>query len=107
MRRVSIAAVSLVVMAVTVFLARDKQEKPAGPRRHWVKIVFGIDGKEDSWDGRVEMKDGKVHDLAEWAFEDRDKVEARMLSWTITTGVLPQNRVTQAEPMRGVLVEVE
>jgi hypothetical protein len=108
MRRAGIAALTLTILAVVLFLAADAQpDKLPGPQRHWVKIVFGIDGKDATWDGQLAVSGGKLHDLAEWGFEERDSIDPASFSWKITTGIPAQGRATQAEPVRGVLAEVE
>lgn len=106
MRRAILTLVCLVVMAGAVFLAAAKPEKPAQPRQ-WIKIVFGTDHKEAAWDGRITMSGARALDLAGWALEEGDRIDPRALSWKLTTGILKKARVTQAEPMRGILVEVE
>ena len=94
-------------MTSAVMVAPGTSENQPGPKRHWVKIVFGTDGKEATWDGRLSVTGGRALDLAEWAFEERDRIEPASFSWRIVTGYPKTPRASQAETMRGVMVEVE
>ena len=97
----------ITILIVLSTLAWQQVERKTGPRRFWIKVVFGMDGKPASWDGNVSIEKGKIFRMVDWCLEERDKLNTEAFSWNITTGIPAKRRVTFAEPMRGVLLEVE
>ena len=86
--RVLLALTSSVVMGLSLLFASGKFQSPApkapdGPRQLWVKIVFGIDGQDAAWDGRLTVKNGRVLEMVGWGLEERDQLMSSSSSWKI------------------------
>ncbi|MCA9114705.1 MAG: CehA/McbA family metallohydrolase [Planctomycetaceae bacterium] len=95
----------LLMTAAVMFAPRSPTVAPQ-VEPQWIRVIFGIDRKQATWDGELEVLAGEVTDLADWGFEARDQLDREQRSWTALTAI-PKIRPTFAEPFRGIDVKVK
>jgi hypothetical protein len=113
--RVGLAAVTVLVMGVALYVATATQTAASGAQTLWVKLVFGTDGQTAVWTGKLSVQNGRALDLGEWGLEAADTIDPQSLSWKIRSLQLkpgdsrPEFEAlgSFAEGVRGVLVKVE
>jgi hypothetical protein len=112
MRTLTVAVTAAILAAVLIFSraveppSRAAAKDVDGKQPRWFKVVFGLDGQDAVWDGKVRVNGGELLDIDPWSFEARDQVDADDSSWTIRTATIAGRRATYAEPSRGVLLHV-
>jgi len=107
-KRIIAGVASLLILAIALSFAPPPEREVAANAvgEFWVKLVFGLDGRDASWNGSLDVSAGRVIEMAEWCFEERDRIDAEKSSWTIQTGIPAEGRTSFAEPQRGLLVKV-
>lgn len=112
MRKLTVGVTAAILLVVLIFARSSQPTRPltaqdsTASESQWFKIVFGLDGEDAAWDGRVQVTSGELLDVDPWSFEARDQLDADDRSWKIRTGLIGGRRVTYAEPTRGLLLNV-
>ncbi len=108
MTRLLAGVIALAISAAALFLATAGGKPDDERRQQWVKIVFGLDGKEARWDGELAIRRGRVLEAEEWGLETRDRLDATAFAWKIESGIPKGPREASfAEPVRGLIAHVE
>lgn len=110
-RRWLIGVLAIGIALASVLLGSQRPKSPAIPAsdgRQWVKLTFGLDEEVADWDGSVSAHGGAILNLESWGFERDHRLNAAARTWNCSTFVdNVRERSTFAEPLRGVLVELE
>ena len=96
MRTLTVAVTAAILAAVLIFSraveppSRAAAKDVDGKQPRWFKVVFGLDGQDAVWDGKVRVNGGELLDIDPWSFEARDQVDADDSSWTIRTATIAE-----------------
>lgn len=94
MSRISTIALFLFALVVCLLFARPGRRPEAvvladGPARHAFRVVFGVtDTETQKWDGRVEVRGGKLLGLDGWRFWQSDRVDGERFQLSTRTGTM-------------------